>query len=342
MGIHAARRVLLGKETNAGTAVTPTAIMRAPGTWLNDQRTVIRPPDALAYYAPRPRIYTPRLFAGIPLAGDATYEQIGYILNAGLEGTAGVADTGSGYIYTRDFPSTAANTRYAYTLQAGDDQQCWEMEYGSVASFKLSWKAPSGSAAGEDGAWHYEADWIGRQATKTTFAASPSLPTVETILSPTVEFLTGFDSWEALAGVRSIELVSGANVPIWTANGAQYFTRVDQNWETRTNNACLLTIVHDFDAQGEARFDDWAAGTARMLRVVSEGSALGSSGAYTYKSLIITFGGIMVANPTFTDEDGNDLIAITFQAALASNFGTPTPTYSLGQIIVVNELSALP
>lgn len=343
MGIYAARRVLIGKETNAGTAVVPAAILRMPGTWLDDQRTVIRAPDALAHFMPVPRHYTPRLFAALPAQGDATFEQLGYPLNAWLEGVAGVKDgAGSGYVYTRTFPAAAAKTRYAYTLQAGDDQQAWEMAYGSVDQFKLSWKAP-GTGGGEDGAWHYEAGWIGRQATKCAFATTPTLPTVETILAPLIYSRVG--GLDLLAQVtntlRSVELGNAKNVPVWTGDGFQYFTRVDQNWESRTNNAPLLTLLFEFNGDGEGEFDKWVAGTTQHFQIKAVGSALATPGTtYTYKTLTLNFYGTIVANPTFSDQDGNDLIAFVVQMGSVDSDGAGTML--TGNIILVNELSALP
>lgn len=345
MGIFAARRVLLGKETNFGIAVTPSAILRCPGTWLNDARTVIRAPDALGSFMPRPRHYTPRLFASLPVQGDATYEQIGYMLNAGLEGVAGVqgAGAGSDYAYTRTFPMTAAKTRYSYTLQAGDDQQAFQMAAGSVEQFKLSWQAP-GTGGGEDGAWHYEAGWFGREVTKVAFATTPAIPTVETILSPLIYSRVGGAAAlvQVTSTLRSVELVSGKNVPVWTGDAAQFYTRVDQNWESRMNNAPLLTLVFDFNASGEAEYDAWVAGTTRHFQITSTGSDISGGTTYTVKTFRINFYGTIVANPTFQDQDGNDLIAFVVQMGEVDSDGGTPATYLTGNIIVANDLSALP
>jgi len=345
MGLFAARRVLLGKETTLGVPVSPTAILRMPGTWLNDARTVIRAPDALGSLMPRPRHYTPRLHGVLPAAGDATFEQIGYILNAGLEGVAGVQDgAANDYVYTRTFPTTAGKTRYSYTLLAGDDQQCFQMGGGSVEQFKLSWKG-AGTGAGEDGAWHYEATWIGQEVTKVAWPATPTLPTVEVILAPVIYSRVGGADLpvQVTSTLRSVELTSGKNIPVWTGDGSQSFKRVDQNWESRTGNAPLLTLLYDFNANGEGEFDKWVAGTTRHFQLESTGAAIsGGGGTYSNKTLLINFYGTIVANPTFQDQDGNDLIAFVVQMGEVDSDGGTPATYLTGNIIVVNELSALP
>jgi hypothetical protein len=73
---------------------------------------------------------------------EATFEQLPYLLAAGVENlVTGVADGGgSGKIYQYDFPTTSKNTIKTYTVEGGDDQEKEEFSYGFVETFKLSGK----------------------------------------------------------------------------------------------------------------------------------------------------------------------------------------------------------
>jgi len=101
-----------------------------------------------------------------------------------------------------------------------------------------------------------------------------------------------------------------------------------------------LTLDITFEHEGSCRAEKaiWRAKTARLIRVLVEGSALGTVGSvYTYKTLRINMAGKWMSFDQLDEQDGNDIVTGTFvsryvPAALAPQFAS---------IIVVNEVAAL-
>ncbi|MFA6134403.1 MAG: hypothetical protein WC869_10365 [Phycisphaerae bacterium] len=340
MSYYRLRAVNIGAEGGTpGTPVAATTRLRVPATWLNDARTVVRANDATGVFLPTPRTYTPNLYASIPVEGDVTFEQLGYILNGGIKGVAGVKDgAGSGYVSTYPFPVSGANTLYYYTLEGVNQQQSFEMEYGFVEEFELSWKAPTQGSS--DGAWQFKATWGGRQATKCT-ATTLATPTgLETVLSPKlyIDAVTGIGGTVKVSCFRGFTFRWRRNIPVWTGDGMQYFTRVDL--DLNPESPPELDIVLDWDAVGEDQYDAWTASTQKGLRIKSEGSALSAGTVYSKKTLFLDFYGTQVGNPKESNQNGADLMTYTYQMGEADTSGAGV--WSNGQIVLVNALAALP
>ncbi len=340
MSYYRLRAVNLGAEGGTpGTAVAATTRLRVPATWLNDERTVVRAKDAVGVFLSKPRIYTPNVYASIPVQGDVTFEQICYLLNAGIKGVTGVKDgAGSGYVYTYPFPVAAANTLYYYTLEGVSEQQSFEMEYGFVEEFELSWKAPTKGSS--DGAWQFKATWGGRQATKCTATAVTTPTGLETVLSPKlyIDAVTGIGGTVKSSCFRGFTFRWRRNIPVWTGEGVPYYTRVDL--DLNEDSPPELDIVLDWGAVGEAEYDAWVVGTQQGLRILAEGSALTEGTAYSKKTLFLDFYGAQIGNPKESNQNGSDLMTYTYQMGEADITGGGS--WSNGQIVAVNALSALP
>ena len=96
-GIKALRKIQLGQETAAGTAVAATQLWRGVGM-IADEREVIFPEEDIGYLSGVDRTYVPKVLASIAL-GDtpATFEQFPYILEAGVKAIgSGAAGGGRG------------------------------------------------------------------------------------------------------------------------------------------------------------------------------------------------------------------------------------------------------
>lgn len=112
MGIKALRKLQLGAETTAGTAVAADTLWRGLGG-IEDQREVIFPDEDIGYLSGKARNYIPKLGAAVVMeAVPATFEALPVILSAGVKNViTGVTDTGgSGKVYTYTFPTTSANS----------------------------------------------------------------------------------------------------------------------------------------------------------------------------------------------------------------------------------------
>lgn len=329
-GVKALRKIQLGRESTAGTAVAATTIWRGMGT-IEDQRETVFVEEDIGYLSGVDRTMVPKLHAAISLASvPATFEQLPHILEMGVRTDAPAQDgAGTGYLYEYVFPTTAANTIKTYTIEGGDNQAAEEMEYCFVESFTLE------GTAGE--ALMMSAEIKGRQVSTSAFTGAATLPTVEEILfSKGKLYIDDADGTIGTTQKTSTLLSATLNVttglvPVFTADGALYFTFVKGVMPEIT-----LDITFEHDGTATAEKAAWRAETARLIRLQFEGAALGTAGDYTYKTLTIDLAGKWESFSALEDSDGNDTVTATFRArynATAALFA---------QIDVVNELSALP
>jgi hypothetical protein len=331
-GIKALRRLQIGLESTAGTAVAATAVWRGVGMG-KDTLEVVHPEEDVGILGGLDRAYIPKVEAEITLdETPATFEQIGYILESGiLKIAAPTADgAGSGKIYTYTWPTTAQNTPRTYTIEFGDDQQEEEAAYCHVAEFTLSGKA------GE--ALNMTATLKGRQVAASTFTGSLSLPTVEEILfSKGKLYIDAVSTFPATTQKSNTFLemelkVTTGFVPVYTGDGQLYFSFVKN-----VMPEIGLDITFEHDATAVAEKAAWRAGTARSLRILFEGATLSSAGTtYSKKTLAIDLVGKWETFDAIGDNDGNDIVKGTMKCRYNATAA------SAGRIIVVNELAALP
>lgn len=324
------RKIQIGKETSPGTEVDATTVLRMQGV-LADTRTVEFVEEHVGYLSGLGRTHTPFLAGELEVEGVATFEQLPYILNAGVEGVTGSQDgTGSDYIYTYTFPTTSAKTPYYYTIEAGNDVQEEQMLYCFIREFTIS-----GSV---DEALQVTATWEGRQVSTGTFTASVSVPTVEDILF-NLGHLYIDDSGGTIGSTEKSNTLISAELNVTTgfvaqraADGQKYFSYVYQTAPEITLN---LTFIHNSSSVSE--ISKWRSETTRLIRLKWEGSDVGTAGTtYSKKTLIVDLAGKWETFEKLDEQDGNDIVSGTFR-----------PFYSatdalFGQIIVVNELETLP
>lgn len=330
-GIRSLRKVQIGLESSSGTAVAATAIYRGQAA-IDDQSNPVFPVEDVGYLSGTDRAYIPKKVVNVTFTShEATFEQLPYHLAAGIKNVVdGVANggTSNGYVYAYPLATTAQPTVKSYTIEAGDNNQAEEVEYAQCRSFSLS------GAPGE--AIMLTADWYGRQRTKTTFT-SLSLTAVEEILFQNTKLY--IDAVSGTAGATQatntmlgFELnVTTGMTPVWTGDGQLYFS-----FSKTVQPEVLLTVTFEHDAVGVARRDDFAAGTARLVRLLTTGTALtGSGGTYTTKALQIDMAAKIDSIETIDEIDGNDIVRVTFRARYS------TTSSSFATITVCNTLAAL-
>ena len=330
-GVKLLRKIILGKETTAGTAIATTTVWRGTGT-LEDQREVIHVDEDIGYLGKVTRTNTPKLQGAITTEGDATFEQLIHIMNAGVKSVAsGSTDTGgSGKIWAFPFPTTTPNTIKSYTIEGGDNQQAEEMEYSFVRKFSIQ------GAGGEP--LKVSADWLGRQITPTDFTTSGvTVPTVETI-----NFGKGKLYIDAITGTQGttqitnsfIDMTLNVNTgwqPVYTGDGNKYFS-----FPKCVGPEIMLDVTFEHDTTGVAQIAAWRAETAQLVRVIFTGSAVTAGATYASKALVIDLAGKIEKVTPLKDADGNDIVTVTYRGAYdstASKFAT---------ITVVNLVSTLP
>lgn len=336
-GIKAYRLIQLGLESTPGTAVAATAKWRGTGV-PEDKREVVFPPEDIGYVSGVDRSYVPQVFAQLAMEETpATFEQLPYILAAGVKNVVtGAADgVGTDLIYAYPLPTTAANTIKTYTLEGGDDAGEEEFAYGFVTDFKLSGKGGDAFTA-----LMMSANWAGRQLAPSTFTGAIALPTVEEILFGKGKLYIDTAAGTLGGTIRSstflgFELaVKTGWVPRFSGEGNLYFTRAAH---VREAMEVLLNITFEHDAISVAQKVNWRAQTASQVRLLFEGAAAGTPGTtYTYKTLKIDLAGKWETFEKIGEQNGNDIVTGRFRArynATAALFA---------DITVVNELASLP
>lgn len=333
-GVKALRKIQMGKETTAGTAVAATTVWRGLGT-LEDTREVVHADEDVGILMGTDRAYIPVLGGAITFEEvEATYEQVMHIFEAGIKkvGTP-VTDTGgSGKIYTYPFPTTSQNTVQTYTIEAGDDEQAEEMEYSFVEKFTIS-GAPKEAVK-------ISADWVGRQVTTTSYTGSIAAPAVEEILfgDATLYLSTTSGAWTNDPGYLVSNTLLGFNLEVTTGRQGVY-TGDNKYFAFDKGVAPEVTLEVTFEHNSAAldMKEFWRAKTTTLVRLLFEGSALTTAGeTYSKKSYIVDLTGKWEKFDKIDEMDGNDILVGTLRARYNSIVG------SAGRIIVVNQVATVP
>lgn len=335
-GIKALRKVQLGQEASAGGSTDiASTVWRGTGVPVDNRETTF-PVEDIGILGGTTRSYVAMTGGEITLEGDATFEQLPHIFNAGIYKTTATTDVdGSGYIYqwsqqaasTDPIESTDLQT---YVIEGGDNNEAEVMRYAFVRQFSLS------GSVGE--AVQLSAQFEGREVTGAyTYTSGLSIPTVETILvSKATVYIDDAD-------VSTTDLVAMSNTILsfnldvttgWqsvrTADG-----RLDFSFIKRAADSGTLQITFEHNASASNEKDEWRDQSDRRVRMVFEGSALTSAGAYTYKTFVIDAYGKWESFDSLGEQDGNDIVTGTLRIAYTSEAKKL-------DLIVVNELAAMP
>lgn len=334
-GIKALRKIQLGRESTAGTAVAATTVWRGIGV-LTDAREIVFPDENVGILGKLTRAYSPKYAAAIELSEvEATFEQIAHLLEMGImtatpdrDDVGGYADTGSGYIRTYNLPTTAANTIKTYTIQGGDNQRADIAEYCFAEKITLSGKG------GE--AVMMSADIVARQASDGEFTGSLSIPTVEEVI-----FSKGVMSIDANTGdfgdtekantllEFKLEIDTGLRAR-FAAVGDKYFSHLNQ-----VSPSIELMLKMEHNSIAEAEITAARAQTPRLVQLLFAGSALTTPGDYSYKTLTLNIPGVYKEIPPLDDDDGSDIVELALVG------GYDATEASAGSIVVVNEIASM-
>lgn len=304
-GIRALRKIQMGPETTAGTAVAATSYWRGVGT-IQDIEEVVFVEEDIGLLSGSDRTYIPRVEALLNLEPtEATFEQLPYLFQMGIEEVSPTTDaSGDGiFSYVMSIQSTDINTSTdlgTYTFEAGDNQQAEEFAYGYCRSITLSGDAGQGLMM--------SGEIVGRQASNTTFTAGLTIPTVEDIL-----FSKGKLYIDAVGGTIGSTQVSNSFLtmnlsintgwmPVYTADGNIYFSFVKQ-----TMPEVILQVTFEHDANSVIEKGYWRDQTARQIRVKFDGSDAS-------KYLTLDMAGKWENFEPIGERNGNDILSGTFRA----------------------------
>lgn len=330
-GVTSLSKIQIGREDTLGTAVDAVDILRVEGAYIKDMREAQFVSENVGLLVETDRASTPFLAAGLSIPdNNLTFEQVLHLLEMGIRTVSPVKDgSGSGYAWTYNLPVNAQLTPKTYTIEGGDDQQASVMEAVFAEKFTISGKYK------ED--LKFSAELVGRQVENQAFTAGLTLPAVEEMHFQNCKIYIndagyGFGATLLSNYLLSFKLdVTTGYTARFTADGNRYYSYLKQvppviNLE--------LTVEHDSNA--EAEIVKGRALTARLVRILCEGSALTSAGtAYSKKSLIIDLAGKYSEIPAIDDEDGSSVMSFT----LAGKYNSTVNT--MGKIVVVNEVDTL-
>lgn len=288
MGTARLAKFQYGIESTRGTAVAATRILGC---------------------APRPvpldRIWTPleygtgtrsqytakrvdQYFVQDSLTWDDThplyFQALPAIFQCLLDGTITPAEvTGGQGDYRWDIvPSlTAANAPDTLTLEMGDDTQAYEIEYVMFSGFKMAATIPAdGSAAPVTG----EATYFGRQVTPTTFTASQTLHSGLEVMNAKLSRLYMDTTWAGVGGTEQASTLRGWELDIQTGNEPKFFGSANRYFDSYGEGRIGATLALDLEGNStaDAIYDLYQAGTERAVKLVVNGSQIGSGSNYTF------------------------------------------------------------
>lgn len=278
-GIRQLSYFAIGKETTKGTPVAAT-IRLSPDlnsafrvdwmkTYHEGRRTGLRNPIT---YSTRQGEMVEVSYRTLSDTGVA-FDELPYFFHFPAGGTAGSGTTAVTWGW--QWGGTATGTALAYTIEFGDDVQCYEAEYGQVRRLRLS--------GDSQGMTQLEADFFARQSTKTT---ATSLSTVDDVRIPsylwTAAFATAGSGLAAATAIPNFlreweaEWTTGLT-PHFYADGNDYFGKSVEGAAIEGS----VRLVVDSNATAVSRFyDKGEAGTKDFLRLAASGPAIGGGTAY--------------------------------------------------------------
>lgn len=333
-GVTYLQRIQIGRETSDfGTAVAATTALRLNGT-IEDTRTVVWPVERLGYLSGRDRVRFDAYSSKINLTGDATFEQLPYIFEMGIQTSSDnpTTDTGSSNVWTYTFPTTAQLAIQPYTIEGGDNTAAEEASYFYTNDFTLSGRY------GE--VWQLNANLIGGQITDTdTFTPSSDLttPEVEEMLFQMSKLYIDNDS-DTIGTTQATNTFLAAELrvqtgwrPVYTGDGS-----MDFSFLKNTGPEILLDVTFEHDATAVSEKTAWRNKTARLIRITCDGTALSTTDTYSTKQMIIDLAGKWEKFDKVDEIDGNDVVKGTFRARFNATSGL------FAQIKIINELATLP
>ena len=334
-GIKALRKIQIGQEASFGGTTDPAStIWRGSGV-LQDNRETVFPAEDVGLLGQTLRSYVAMTGGEISLEGDATFEQLGYIFNAGIYKANPTTDTGTGYIRNWTVQLTSSDAIESSDIQSlviegGDNNEVEIMRAGFVTEFSLT------GAAGE--AMQVSATVQGREiAGGQSYTSGLSIPSVESILFSKGKLYID-DSSDTIGTTLVSQTLLGAEFSMTTGWQAVMAAdgRLDFSFIKRVGDeiSCQFTYEHNGTATAEKA--SWRNQEERAIRLIFQGSALTSAGAYTYKTLIIDMYGKYESFDTLGEQDGNDTVTATFKVAYSAIANNKCA------ITLVNELATLP
>ena len=332
-GVKTLRKIQLGREATALTAVAATTVFRGPALMPMDDQVKVMPEENIGFSSKVTRQYTPKKLASMAFPStEATFQQFLHFLEAGVKTDTPAQDgTGTDYIYEHALPSGDSNTIKTYTIEGGDQKTVEEMEGAFVVDFELSGK--------KNEAIMMAANWQGRQASGASFTGGLSIPTVSEMLfnkskiyidnvGGTIGTTQITNSWLEF----SLKVTTGLKAQ-FTGDGNLYFSFIDFVGAKATLD---LTFLHNSAIAAERTL--WRADTPRQIRILTEGKTLGTPGTtYSKETFIADMAGLYTSfGPSNDEDEGSNVMKASFECAYDATAAL------FVEFLTAVELSAIP
>lgn len=331
-GVKTLRKIQLGRESTAGTAVAATTIWRGLALMPKAEDKKVRPEENVGLSSGTTRQYTPQKKASLTFPStEATFQGIQHILEAGVKTVTPVADgVGTGFVNAYPLPSGDSNTTKPYTIEGGNNKIVEKMEYAFVVEFELSGK--------KNEAWMLTSKWEGRQSTVTSFTGSLSIPSVSEMLfnksklyidnvGGTIGSTQITNTW---IGAK-LKIITGLKAQA-TAEGNLYFSFMDF---IGAKASLELDLLHNATSAAERVL--WRADTPRQIRMLVEGNTLTTPGTYSKETFRTDLAGVYNAfSGPDSDDEGSDVAKATFEC------GYDSTAALFANLLLVNQLSSVP
>lgn len=303
-----------GLEGTRGTAVPADTILNAEhgGIQMDHEKKFIKDNIGVRADANRVMDYS-RLYQDTLRFPDGYFQVMPMIGNLGIKGSvAGVEQTtGEGdYLYDFQPTLTGFNAPDSGTLEMGDDNQFWEVEFMMIERIKISGVIPQGGGAAEVA---IEVGYFGRQLTKTTKTAALSLLPTETMNAKLARLYID-PTWAALGSTEKTGLLREFDVEILTGIHPKFHGDQNKYFTTYGEGrfAVLTNLTFEGNADSTTEWDAWVANTLRVIRLSIDGAAIGGG---VNHNLTLDIGGMYQgAIPLDKDDRGNNLTSLIFRS----------------------------
>jgi len=339
-GVTALEKTLIGVEATAGSSTdVVTTHWRGMGK-IKDRRETVFPPERVGKIGGTTRSYVPRTGGEVELSGDATFEQMNYIRNAGIYAVAGTTDSGSSIARSwsvQHSSSDALATTDLNTLvvEHGDNNEVENVHYCFVREYTVSGKQGEGLQVTAV----LDARAPSTSASFTTVSDTDLLNPCETILmsmcSLYIDDTTGtIGTTAATETILEFTLKHTTGwVPLPARDG-----RLDFSSIKHIDDEILLDVTFEHNGFASTEKAAWRAQTERAIRLSFAGSALTTTDTYSTKlERYDLYGKWQTFGAEGTEEaDGDNIYRGTFAAKFS-----PTAAKKF-DILNVTEVATLP
>lgn len=312
---RALSKMQFGKEDSAarGTPVAAdTLILGAEIGPVPVDRVPVFPEDALGVRARSSRALIYNYLVQNTLKIEHGYFDIlPMLLSGGLKGdiTAVEETVGeSDYVWTFAPSMTATNAPDSITLEVGDDVDAYEVEYVMFEKIKLSGVVAQGT---ESSPVSIEADYFGRQVTKTPFTGAITAPTVEPMNAKlsriSIDALwanRGTTEVTSLLRAWDLEIIGGIH-PTFHGSALRTFDVFGEGFID-----FMLTLTLEGSSDADAERDKWIARTAQAIQVKVEGNQIGAGTNFSFVANM--WGAYENVVPLAEEDRGNNLHTAVF------------------------------